>query len=203
MAPVIHRSFRLAVAAGAALALAACSSTRSSGTPTASSQPGNALQNLFFWGSATVPPAPPLPEDDDFECPAVDVSTGGAAHRVGGDTVRVQYSLGDVARECSNVQRDRSFTLKIGVEGRVLLGPAGSPGRYDVSVRFAVKDGERVVASRVQRQAVSIPAGSTQGSFVMIEQGIQVPPGLKSPSIEIGFGSGGGEPRERRRTARR
>lgn len=199
----MNQSFRFAVLAGAALALAGCSSTGSGGAPAATSQPGNALQNLFFWGSATVPPAPPLPEDDDFECPVVDVSAGGAAHRVGGEAVRVQYSLGDVARECSNVQRDHSFTLKVGVEGRVLLGPAGSPGRYDVSVRFLVKDGERVVASRVQRQAVAIPAGSTQGSFVMVEQGIQVPPGLKNPGIEVGFGAGGAEPRQRRRAARR
>ncbi|MBN9064048.1 MAG: hypothetical protein BGP06_16615 [Rhizobiales bacterium 65-9] len=191
------RFVRCAALVAPALALAACAGGGASSP--ASPQPGNALQNLFFWGSATVPAPPPLPEDDDFVCPPVDVALNGAAHRVGGETVRVQYSLGDLARECTNVQRDHSFTLKIGAEGQVLLGPAGSPGRYDVSVRFAVKDGERVVASRVQRQSVTVPAGSTQGSFVMVEQGIQVPPGLKNLNVEVGFGTGGGEPRRRRR----
>ena len=115
--------------------------------------------------------------------------------------MRVQYSMGDVARECTNVRPDGSFTLKVGAEGRVLLGSAGSAGRYDVSVRFVVKDGERVVLSRVQRQSVQVPAGTAQGSFTMVEQGIQVPPGLKDIEIEVGFGAGG-QP-ARRRTARR
>lgn len=193
----MNRFARCAVLVAPALALAAC--TGGGSQTAANPQPGNALQNLFFWGSATVPPAPPLPEDDDFECPPVDVAPNGASHRVGGETVRVQYSLGDLARECTNVQRDHSFTLKIGAEGQVLLGPAGSPGRYDVSVRFAVKDGDRVVASRVQRQAVTVPAGASHASFVIVEQGIQVPPGLKNISVEVGFGSGGAEPRRRRR----
>ena len=163
-------------------AAAGCSSSSPSG-------PGNAVQNLIFWGSSTVPPAPLLPTDDDFECPPISVAANGAALRVGGETVRVQYSMGDIARECQNIQRDGSFALKIGVEGRVLLGAAGSPGRYDVPVHFTVKSGERVVASRAQRQAVVVPA-TGQASFQMIEQGIQVPAGLRDIEIEVGFGAG-------------
>lgn len=199
--PVASLRFARFAAAMAPLLLAACSSSGSSGTGAANPQPGSPLANLLIWGSTTVPPAPPLPVDDEFECPPVSIAPDGAAYRVGGEAVRVQYSMNDVARECTNIQRDGSFTLKVGVEGRVLLGAAGSAGRYDVSVRFLVKDGERVVASRAQRQSVTVPAGAAQGAFSMVEQGIQVPPGLKNLEIEVGFGAGGGN--ARRRSARR
>ncbi|WP_342359165.1 hypothetical protein [Terrarubrum flagellatum] len=200
--PVRMSQIRIAGVAAAVLALGACSSSGSSGAPS-SGQPGNALSNLFFWGSPTVPPAPPLPEDSDFECPSVTVAANGAAYRVGGDTVRVQYSMGDTARECTNVQRDGSFTLKVGAEGRVLLGAAGSPGRYDVTVRFVVKANEKPILTRVQRQSVVIPAGATQGSFVMVEQGIQVPPNQRDLEIEVGFGAGGAPAAPRQRRAAR
>lgn len=201
MASVPYRFANIAMFAVAALAMAGCSS--SGGSASSGGQPGNALSNLVFWGSPTVPPAPPLPVEDDFECPPISIAAEGAAHRVGGEAVRVQYSMGDIARECTNMKPDGSFTLKVGAEGRVLLGAAGAPGRYDVSVRFVVKDGDKVVVSRVQRQSVTVPAGAAQGSFGMVEQGIQVPPGLKNLDVEVGFGAGGASAGPRRRTARR
>ncbi len=191
---------RASAVAAAALSLAGCMG--GGGAPAASggAQTSNPITNLVFWGSTSVPAAPPLPQDDDFECPSLTIST--AAHRIGGESVRAQYSITDIARECTNVQRDGSFTLKMGAAGQVLLGPAGAPGRYDVSVRFVVKSGERVVMTRVQRQAVTVPAGGTQGQFTIVEQGIQIPAGLPSLEFEVGLGAGGDAP-VRRRTARR
>jgi hypothetical protein len=191
---------RAAAVAAAALSLAGCMGGGSAPAASGGAQTSNPVSNLIFWGSTTVPAAPPLPVDDDFECPSLTIST--AAHRIGGESVRAQYSIGDIARECSNPQPDGSFTLKMGVAGQVLLGPAGAPGRYDVSVRFVVKSGERIVLTRVQRQSVIVPAGATQGQFTMVEQGIQVPAGLRNLEFEVGLGAGGDAP-TRRRTARR
>ncbi len=188
-----------AAAAAALFVVAGCASGGGGAAPAASgggSGVGSALSNLVFWGATTVPPAPPLPTDDDFECPSIMIS--GASHRVGGDAVRVQYSLGDVARECLNIRPDGAHTLKIGAQGIVLLGPAGAPGRYDVSVRFVVKDGSQVLATRVARRSVTIPVGDSQAAFTIVEDGLQVPGGHKNRAeIEVGFGSAPAAPRRR------
>ncbi len=51
-------------------------------------------------------------------------------------TLKYQGSFVRAARECSVV--DGNMVMKIGVEGRVVVGPAGGPGKVDVPLRFAV-----------------------------------------------------------------
>ncbi len=51
-------------------------------------------------------------------------------------TLKYQGSFVRFARECSVA--DGNMIAKIGVEGRIVLGPAGSPGRADIPLRFAV-----------------------------------------------------------------
>lgn len=185
---------------------ATVSAPTSSGA-TASGEGGSSLRNLLVYGSTTVPPAAPNLLDEAY-CPPVDVLDGGAALRaLGGSgqgsaegSVRHQISLGKFARECTS-RPDGSVLVKVGVEGRILLGAGGgSGGRFDVPLRVVVKRGETTVASRSRRIAATIPAGDTQGTFTAVEEGLVVPPAYaKDYEILVGLGGGGSEPAKRGR----
>lgn len=136
----------------------------------------------------------------DVYCPTIDVVDGGSALQVrgGGEagSVRSQVALGEVARECVG-QPDGSTLVKIGIEARALLGVGGSSGRYDIPVQVVVKDGSAVFANRSRRVAAAIPAGQTQTTVSIIEDGIVVP-AANANSFEIEVGLGGRAPAGRR-----
>jgi hypothetical protein len=78
----------------------------------------------------------------DVNCPAAEVRRGAATLTVGptGErtamTLKYQASFIRLARECALVEGN--MVMKVGVEGRIVLGPAGSPGPVNVPLRFAV-----------------------------------------------------------------
>jgi hypothetical protein len=183
-------------------ALAGCvgSGASSSGSGASGNAPsaGSTLYNLFNYGGTTVP-ASAAAEEEYFDCPSVEILDGTAALRQeAGGAVRYQLSLGQTARECR--VSGSQVSLKIGVEGRALLGQAGSPGTFSVPVRFVVKRGEQVLMSRLQRQSVTIPPGDTQAAFAMVEENISVPKeGDGDLRILVGFdGAAKTEPRAAR-----
>jgi hypothetical protein len=52
-----------------------------------------------------------------------------------------------------------------------------------------VKSGSTVIANRASRTSVAVPAGDTQGSFAIVEDGIVVPPSASQDfEIEVGLG---------------
>jgi hypothetical protein len=152
------------------------------------------VSNMVLLAGTTVPP-PAKPPVEDVYCPPVNVAEGGAAIQMytGGRTgdasaLRSQIALGTLARECVG-NPDGSTVVKVGVEGRALLGVGGSSGRHDVPVQIVVKRGSTVIANRVRRVAVTIPAGQTQAHFSVVEEGIVVPAGDASRfEIEVGLG---------------
>ncbi len=136
-------------------------------------------------------------------CPEIVVleGTGVARLYAGGPpsstSLRVQYSIEDTARECS-VQGDK-LALKIGIAGKVLLGPAGSPGTFTVPVRIAIVragDGAGPVVSKLYRAAATIPAQRTEESFTIISEPISVPfvheHAEEDYTIKVGIDSAGG-----------
>ncbi|MBB4040153.1 hypothetical protein GGR34_001804 [Microvirga flocculans] len=153
---------------------------------------------LLTAGTTQAPPQ--AAEIRDVYCPTVDVVDGGAALQVrgGGEgaSIRSQVSLSDVARECIG-QTDGSTVVKVGVEARALLGVGGSAGRYDVPVQIVVRDGSTVFANRSRRAAAAIPAGQTQTTVSVIEDGIVVP-AASANSFKIEVGLGGRAPAGRR-----
>lgn len=159
----------------ASLALAGCNTTGDApdaSVPAAAPSSGGMFGNLFK--SSTPAPRVEMQIVDDFQCPEIEILEGAAAIRqTGGDAIRSQVSISNTARECT--VNGNQVTIKVGVEGRALLGTGGSPGTYSAPVRVVVKDGEKVLASRLQRKAVTIPSGDTQAAFVVIEDGIVVP----------------------------
>jgi hypothetical protein len=155
---------------------------------------GNFLTNMLKYGGTSVPPSQPADTDPPY-CPTVEVPEGGAAiqsyaARAGDSShLRHQITLGRVARECTRLQ-DGTLSVKIGVEGHVLLGPAGAPGRFEAPVSFAIKAGGKAIVSRVRRVAVPVAAGQAQGLFSVVEDNFVVPAALAGNyDIEVRLGA--------------
>src|SRR5882762_11778327 len=79
----------------------------------------------------------------EIDCPGVEVRNGAATLSIaapgveaGPMTTRYQVTIGDTARECAPL--GGVMTMKVGVQGRVLLGPAGAPGQVDIPLRMVV-----------------------------------------------------------------
>ncbi|WP_457090642.1 hypothetical protein [Microvirga sp. P5_D2] len=150
---------------------------------------------MLLTGGATRPP-PQRVAIEDVYCPTVSIIDGGSAIQVyaggrAGDAsaLRSQVSINNLARECVG-QPDGSTLVKVGVEGRALLGVGGGAGRFNVPVQIVVKGGQGVIANRSRQTSVAIPAGDTQASFTVIENGIVVPAAYaNSFEIDVGLGS--------------
>ena len=170
----------------------------------AAAEEGNFLTNMFKYGGTTVPPSQPQDLGEVY-CPPVDVPEGGAALRSfggkGGDnaSLRNQITLGRIARECNRLQ-DGSITVKVGVAGQVLLGPAGAPGRFEAPLQIAIKYGDKVVVSRSKRVAVAVAPGEAQGLFTIVEDGLIVPPAMTGEyDIVVSLGGPQARPVPRKR----
>jgi len=98
-----------------------------------------------------------------------------AADATAGD-LRYQLSFGQTARECA--VQGANLSIKVGVQGRVILGPMGGPGQVDVPVRYAVvREGPqpKTVTTKFKRISVIVPPAQTHVQFVDIEEGLTFP----------------------------
>lgn len=153
--------------------------------------------NVVMFQSTTPPPPDQLPTDDQDEqliCPQVIIADGGAAIRAqsGQDSgsLRHQISILNVARECTPTGNG-GFRLKVGVEGRVLLGPAGGAGSYGATLTTVVMRGTAQIARRAARVGGTVPSGQGGTDFSHVEDGIVVPAGRGDVEIIVGLGTGG------------
>jgi hypothetical protein len=141
----------------------------------------------LFSGRPAPPPNPaeaaaarPVASDD---CPTVDIRSGASTYAVGpsgadptATTLRYQATIARTARECTVLAG--SMTVRVGVQGRVILGPAGAPGTIEVPMRLAlVQEGvePKTIWTKAYRVPVSIPPGQTNVPFVHIEEDISFP----------------------------
>lgn len=181
---------RAAIAGGitaAALLLAACSGGLGGagdagpmGTGNADGQGnfGSTMQTTSVAPavSAGAFPNPGSPNDDqtNFTCPKVEVRGGAASWQVtdkadGG--IRYQATLARFSRECSFTSPD--MTMRVGIRGRVLLGPKGGPGLVNVPIRVAVVEegpAPKPVWTRLYVVPVQIGAEVMQLDFSMVAE---------------------------------
>jgi hypothetical protein len=198
--------------AGVALAgllAAACGTNPDSvtGLPVAgpSGQGGSALGNLVQFGSAAPPPVAQVAEEE-VECPPVSVEAGGAAIRLqaGGSSegVRSQVSITDVVRECTRGPGG-SVNVRVGVEGRALIGPAGSAGGHFASLRVYVRKGEQILSTRTARVGATVSAAEGSAPWAHVENGVSIPASAFSTrgdiDIFVSLSPGGAAPRAARR----
>jgi hypothetical protein len=114
---------------------------------------------------------------EDLDCPVVEVEDGAATARVGGPenaAVRYQFDLVDTARECQ--PSGNQFSLKVGVSGHLLIGPAGSPGAYSTNVKVLVRRevDQKTVFEKTYR-AEANTAGGVQAPFRVVTEPIMLP----------------------------
>lgn len=113
-------------------------------------------------------------------CPEIVLLEGDAAKRVyaGGEAnndLRYQISIDDAARECG--RNGDKLEIRVGMRGKVLLGPKGNPGTFNVQGRVAIFDeGEKQeIFSKTYHATVTIPPGRTEGSYTLISDVLQMP----------------------------
>jgi hypothetical protein len=155
--------------------------------------------------------APPT----DFECPSVTIRQGASTLMVSADeaeqsplNLRYQVGFAQTARECRLV--GDTLTMKVGVQGRVILGPAGGPGQIDVPFRVAVvREGvePRTIVTKLERLAVTIPSGDTSVLFSHVEENLSfpMPSGgeIDSYVVYVGFDPIGAREMDRKKPAPR
>jgi hypothetical protein len=145
----------------------------------------------------------------ELDCPEVDIFDGGATARTGGpdsQSVRYQFDITDVARQCD--PDGAQFALKIGVAGRLLIGPAGSPGSYSSSLHVVVKRQPENKPVFEKTIPVSVSTnGGVQAPFRVITDPVLLPLTRArlddDYSITVGLGAGGAKAAKPRRTKHR
>jgi hypothetical protein len=122
---------------------------------------------------------------DDIDCPEVQVRTGAATLMIGSKPgeaapnaldVRYQGSIIRTARECRI--NAGMMTIKVGIEGRVITGPAGGPGTVDVPLRVAVvQEGvnPKTVATAFGKEVLTVNNSIDRVTFTHIEPDITFP----------------------------
>ena len=119
---------------------------------------------------APVPGTPPGSTDgtpdggSDVNCPPVSIRAGASTYAVAaagkdavGNDVRYQATITKTARECT--RNGGEITARIGIQGRVIAGPAGAPATVEVPIRVAVVQGgvnEKTIATKAYRTTVTM-----------------------------------------------
>lgn len=187
------------LAAAATLGLSACGGglsgvfgggAQSTTPPEQQTGAGATLRNMMLYSGPTVPesqkPGFNLSQDE-YGCPALDILENGSAFRGGtpqqqASGVAYQASIANVAREC--IVQGREMKVRVGVEGRVLLGQNGRPGTFTVPVRIVAKRRSEVVAQRFTRLNVTVPGADSQADFAYVEEGLTLPITENDPGNE-------------------
>jgi hypothetical protein len=114
------------------------------------------------------------------ECPAIKVRPGSEAiFFYGGGKVgdardlHYQAILDQQSRNC--VVSNGIITVKMGVSGRVLLGPKGSEKSITVPVRFAVERDSVAVFTERYEMPVAINPPNQSGEFVKVVENVSIP----------------------------
>lgn len=158
---------RVGAAIAVAGALAGCGGP--AGSVAESDSAATKFGNLLAFNSTSAPPAP-AQGGPVIDCPIAQIEPGASAVRVGGEaasSVRYQIAIGQVARDCALV--NGQLVVRVGVETRTVLGPAGSAGSYSAPLTVAIRrtGDEKVLASKTYRVGGAVSgAGAAIHSFV-------------------------------------
>jgi hypothetical protein len=155
-------SFKIATASLLALMVGAVAFA----TPAASQSLTDRFKSLF--GGKSDEPPPPIVDNKgpapEINCPPVGIRAGASTFAVAapgkeavGNDVRFQATITKTAREC--IRDGSDITAHIGIQGRVIVGPAGAPATVEVPLRVAVVQGgvaEKVIATKAYRTNVEL-----------------------------------------------
>jgi hypothetical protein len=174
--PVIGRAACAAAVVAIAMSVAAA--------PAAAQSIGDRFKSLFGGSSEEKTEKAPAETtgDEDITCPSVTVRAGASTFKVGapgkeavGNDLRYQATITKIARECSI--NGGEITAKIGIQGRVIAGPAGAPPSVQVPLRVAVVQGgigEKVIATKAFQTTVSMTEDASV-PFTLVAEGLVYP----------------------------
>ena len=194
--------FRIGLVLAVAGALSGCGGGSLFGGSSDSSSPspsiGDRFGQLFGSKSQAVGEAPPPAVENELTCPPVSIRAGAATYAVAapgkepvGNDLRFQATITRTARDCT--QTGDQITARIGIQGRVIAGPAGSPQTVEIPLRVAVVQGgvqEKTITTKVYRTTVAMSeAGSMPFSLVAEDVVYPLPPGATGDSyiFYLGF----------------
>jgi hypothetical protein len=173
-------------------------------SPAASQSLTDRFKSLFGGKSdepaPAAPGAPAGPTQNQVEdsCPPVSIRAGASTYAVAapgkqatGNDVRFQATITKTARDCRLTGGD--IIARVGIQGRIIAGPAGAPATVEIPMRIAVVQGgvnEKVVATKAYRTTVQMTEdASVPFTIVADDLAYPVPPGETGASyiFYIGF----------------
>jgi hypothetical protein len=202
----------LAVAGGVLAGCGGGSMLGSGSSDSGSSSFGDRFSQLFGGKSQAVGDA--QPEQNDLTCPAVSIRPGASTYAVGmpgkpasGSELRYQATIIRTARDCNLV--GGQITARLGIQGRVIAGPAGAPPSVDVPLRVAVvQEGvtPKTIFTKAYQTNVSM-TGDSSVVFSLVAEDVAypVPAGAAGDSyiFYIGFDPSALKPEPRARAPKK
>lgn len=158
-------------------------------SPARSQSLGDRFKDMFGIKKSQPERAAPVPGDtasvpDDLTCPFVAIRSGASTYAVGapgkpasGTDLRYQATIHETARECDYNTDTHQIAIKVGIRGRVIVGPAGAPPTVEVPLRIAVvEDGvsPKTIATKAYTTTVSL-SGDEGGTYSFVSDDISYP----------------------------
>jgi len=130
---------------------------------------GDRFSQLFGSKSQAVGEAPPPAAADELDCPSVAIRSGASTFAVAapgkqpvGSDLRYQATIVRTARDCT--RNGDQIVVRIGIQGRVIAGPAGNPPSVEVPLRVAVVQSgiqEKTITTKAYKTTVSMAEASS------------------------------------------
>lgn len=160
----------------------------SAATPAAANNAENPTQSTRLLNTRT---------DLSDYCPRINLQEGTAIYQVfrrnakqdDADNLRYQATILRFSRNCTYEQGQ--LRMRIGVAGRLISGPEGKPGTFEMPLRIAIKSGEEMVFNKLYRIDATIAPGTANGNFSFVDNEVWIPaPTSRSLRVRVGFDEG-------------
>jgi len=173
------------------------------------------FENFFATAGEASEPRPVVnTQQANVDCPLIDIRQGAGTLTIpppppdgSNDAMSLKYqgTFVRAARDCKVVAGQ--LVMKIGVQGRVIVGPAGGPGPVEVPLRLAVVDqapaGFKTVLTKLIIIPVTVTSDDSGALFTHIEDNFAFPlpssAELDNYIVYIGFDPIGAAEEERGR----
>jgi hypothetical protein len=138
------------------------------------------------------------PDGTELDCPVVKIRAGASTYGVAppgkqpvASELNFQATITRTARDCRRTTNNQ-IAVRIGIQGRVIAGPAGAPATVEIPLRVAVVQTgvqERVLMTKVYRTTVSMTEAGGAFSVVGEDLVYNMPGSLTSESFifYVGF----------------
>jgi hypothetical protein len=159
--------------------------------------------------ASAAPATPGISLEND--CPSVAIKTGAGTLAVNAKSqdasandLRYQLTFLEMARQC--FADAGAVRIRVGVQGRAILGPAGSPSQVSAPIRYAVvQEGvtPKTIVTKFRRVPVAMDANGTVFTDIEEDLSFPMPPpaDLQRYVVYVGFDEAGdrGQPQAKKK----